>query len=378
MSRACLFGTYARSHSASRALRMALAAAGFEVGECHVPLWEETRDKTAAYFSPRSLAGLAARYTAAARELAGRWRRERLAEAGLVVCGFGGQLDVILARLLGGRAVRLVFAPLVTISETLVDDRRVYGEGSWRARAVRVLDRLTLRLADLVLIDTDAHGRFLVAEFGVDPERVATLYLGAEPAFIAPAGAPRPAAQRVLFYGQYLPLHGVETIARAIGKLASADVEWVLVGTGAERERAERLIGGLARREKVSLVDWVPYAELPRLIREATVCLGAFGTSRKARMVIPSKVYQAAAGARPVVTADTAAVREVFEPGQTICLCPPGDADALAATVEGLLADRARAARIGEAARALVAERLTPEAQGARLAGLLAARFGGI
>ena len=56
--RACLFGTYNRGHSANRIYAAAARAAGFEVVEIHAPLWEKTRDKTAAYFAPLALVRL--------------------------------------------------------------------------------------------------------------------------------------------------------------------------------------------------------------------------------------------------------------------------------------------------------------------------------
>ncbi|TMA39348.1 MAG: glycosyl transferase family 1, partial [Deltaproteobacteria bacterium] len=130
---ACLFGTYVRTHSANRLLREALAGAGFALVECHEPVWEEEGNKPRRYFEPLSLARLAARYTAAARRLARRWR----ALSGpppLVVVGFGGQLDALLARRLCRPRTALVFAPLVTLSETLVEDRQVFPAAGLRAR----------------------------------------------------------------------------------------------------------------------------------------------------------------------------------------------------------------------------------------------------
>src|SRR5206468_2904873 len=73
------------------------ARAGWRVVECHEPLWEEAPSKGPGYFGAASLARLGARWAAAARRLALRWRR-LAGPPPLVVVGFGGQLDVLLAR----------------------------------------------------------------------------------------------------------------------------------------------------------------------------------------------------------------------------------------------------------------------------------------
>jgi glycosyltransferase involved in cell wall biosynthesis len=93
-------------------------------------------------------------------------------------------------------------------------------------------------------------------------------------------------------------------------------------------------------------------------------------------MVVPNKVYQAAAAGRPLVTRDGAALREVLEPGAHCLVCPPDDPDALAAAVERLLEDPALGARLGAAARAHVLQHFGAAQVAARLAGVLAAKLG--
>src|SRR5207244_10818903 len=137
---ACLFGTYDAGHSANRLLGLALARAGWRVVECHEPLWEEAPSKGPGYFGAASLARLGARWAAAARRLAPRWRR-LAGPPPLVVVGFGGQLDVLLARRLCRPRAGLVFAPLVSLTETLLDDRRLVAPGGLRARALASLAR---------------------------------------------------------------------------------------------------------------------------------------------------------------------------------------------------------------------------------------------
>ncbi len=367
---ACLFGTYDRGHSANRLLLRALGGAGFTVEELHEPVWERTRHKDAGYFGAGSLAALAGRWTAAARRLAAAWRR-RTGPPPLVVVGFGGQLDVVLAARLCRPRAALIFAPLVSLSETLVEDRRVFAAGGVRARLVAALDRATFRAADLVLADTEAHAAYL-RELGAPHDRVAAWHFGVEPEFVTPAAA-RPEPRRVLFYGRYLPLHGVETILAAAARLGPrADV--LLVGGGPQRPRMEAAAARLGAG--VTWRDEVPLGVLPGELAAAAVVLGVFGAGRKAAMVVPNKVYQAAAAGRPLVTRDGPALREVLEPGVHCLACPAGDADALAAAVLRLLDDSALAARLGAAARAHVLTRFGAAATAARLGELLATRLG--
>src|SRR5439155_346729 len=91
----------------------------------------------------------------------------------------------------------LVFAPLVSLSETLVEDRGVFPAGGVRARALARLDRATFRAADLTLVDTAAHADYL-AELGAPRDRLAVWRLGVEPEFLPPTPR-RATARRVLF-----------------------------------------------------------------------------------------------------------------------------------------------------------------------------------
>jgi glycosyltransferase involved in cell wall biosynthesis len=366
---ACLFGTYDRGHSANRLLRRALTGAGFAVEELHEPVWEEARGKAARYFGAPSLASLALRWAGAARRLVGAWRRN--GPPPLVVVGFGGQLDVLLAARFCRPRSGLVFAPLVTLSETLVEDRRVFPAGGWRARLAAALDRASLRAADVVLADTAAHADYL-CELGVERDRVAVWHFGVEPEFVTPPPC-APVPGRVLFYGRHLPLHGIDTIVGAAALLGPG-ADFLLIGGGPERPRAEASAARLGAR--VTWRDEVPLAALRDELAAASVALGVFGTGRKAAMVVPNKVYQAAAAGRPLVTRDGPGLREVLEPGAHCLVCPPGDPAALAAAVGELLAAPARAERLGAAARSHVLSRFGEERVAARLADVLAARLG--
>jgi len=374
MIRACLFGTYNAAHPANRLLADALEAAGCEVRVCHQPLWERTRDKMPSFFGARSLLGLGRAYLGAAWRLRREWRHGPRPD--IVVTGFNGQLDVLLARLLAGRGARLVFAPLVTLTETLVDDRRVYRGGSLKGRLAAALDRRTLELPQLVLLDTEAHRAYVVERLTARA-RTATLYLGAERGFspVPPRGRRPGEPLRVLFYGQYVPLHGARVIVEALALIgADQGIELAMIGTGPDRAAAEQL-ANQRRCTHIRFEDWVPYEDLPRRLTECDVALGIFGLTPKAQMVIPTKVYQAAAVGRAIVTGDTWAVREIFQPGEHLLAVPRGAPGALADALRRLRDVPELAPRLGTAAARLIAENLDRRAQGERMRTLLASAF---
>src|SRR5204862_8173707 len=101
-------------------------------------------------------------------------------------------------------------------------------------RAPAALYRAALRAPDLMLADTAAHADYL-GELGAS--QVAVWHLGVEPEFL-PRPPVVPVARRVLFYGRYLPLHGVDTIVEAAARLGDR-AEAVLIGGGPERPRLE-------------------------------------------------------------------------------------------------------------------------------------------
>jgi glycosyltransferase involved in cell wall biosynthesis len=293
------------------------------VVERHEPVWEGRRDAW------RAGALTALRLARAELRLA---RRVHGAfDAALV--GYPGHLDVRALR----RALPdtpLILNPLVSLSDTLVGDRRRFGAESLPARVLRAVDRAAFATADLVVADTTAHGE-LFASLGA--RLVEVVPVGAEERIFHPPWHPAGDA-RVLFVGKLIPLHGVETILDAARALP--EVAFRVVGEG---QLDDHLRG---RPPNVEWIRWVEYEQLGDEYRAAVCALGIFGTSQKAARVIPNKAYQALAAGTPLVTADTPAARELLVDGESAVLVPAGNAGALAGALGRLLGDRALRERI--------------------------------
>jgi glycosyltransferase involved in cell wall biosynthesis len=353
-------GTYERDYPRARVLIEGLREIGVEVVERHRPVWERERHKAGSFLRPLPLARAGGRFAAAWAALAVDGAREPGVDA--IVAGYPAQPDALPAWCIArARRVPLVVDMMISLSDTLAGDRgRARGAA---ASALGGIDRATARAADLLVADTAAGADWLAGRFGVPRARLAVVPVGAEPGRF-PAAAPPGGPPTALFYGKLAPLHGVATVLEAARRPGVPPLR--LIGDGQLGGWLER---ELARDRPPDLTweRWVPYASLGAEVGRAAICLGIFGGSAKAARVVPNKVWQAMAAGRPVVTADTPAVREVLEDGRSALLVPAGDPDALAAALARLAADAALRERLGAAARSVYVERGAPAAVAARL-----------
>ena len=71
----------------------------------------------------------------------------------------------------------------------------------------------------------------------------------------------------------------------------------------------------------LEFTGFMPVVDLSAMINDFDVCLGIFGATPKTQRVIPNKIYEALAMAKPVITAQTPAIEELFTDGKNILLC---------------------------------------------------------
>lgn len=349
--RVLYFGTYERHYPRNAQVVSCLRRAGVDVVEHHVALWEATRHKFR----------LGARQAARLALAQIRLLRAPRFDFDLLVVGYPGHFDIARARRVArGRPV--VFNPLVSLADTVVDDRQLVAARSMKASALDRIDRRAFQGADLVVADTDAHASFFAGRFGLQPERLAVCFVGADDALFTPGNGTREPFG-ALFVGKLIPLHGLETIIAAARLVP--EIPFRIVGSG-QLEGALHSVPTNVRWE-----PWIDYERLPDAYRSAGCALGVFGTSAKAGRVIPNKAFQALATSTPLVTGDTPGARELVTDGSDALLVPVGDAAALAAAVRRLAGDRHLAGEIGARGRQTYERRASEEILGQRWRRLL-------
>jgi glycosyltransferase involved in cell wall biosynthesis len=343
VARVLVAGTYDPSFGRNRRLLALLDSSGHDVVRCHVDLWRGAR-----YEIPnRRLISTLARAAVAYPRLI--WRFLRSPRRDVVVVLYPGWFDVIvLAPLARLRGMPVLFDPFISVYDTVVSDRGLVGPRSLVGRIVRVVDRASLRGARRVVADTPSHAAFYADLARIPPERVGVVWVGADDDVFRPRVEVVPAARRVLFYGTFIKLHGIDVIVRAAKLLEGDDVEVRIIGTGQESERVDELLREV-RPTNLLRIEHVAPEVLADEIAAATLCLGIFGTTAKARRVVPNKVFECVAVGRPVITADTEGMRSAFT-DEEIAMVPPGDPEALANEIRRLLAEPASRERMAVAA----------------------------
>ncbi len=325
---------YPRNNNLMRALRIN----GVEVIEAHFELAGSFLKRISVVKNPLQAVHFFFKLLSSFVYLA--WEFIRLPQADVTIVGHPGYFHVHLAWLLHRifrRDSTLVYDVFIPLCEAVVADRELIASGSLFGRLLYRFERSCCRLADLNLIDTATHGHYLIETFGLNPGKVARVFVGAT---VGQQPEPYQAADRetfkVLFVGTYIPLHGIDVILGAARILADAQhIRFVLVGTGQLRHQMERLASQW-KLQNVEFIDWMPTERLGVFIHSHDLSLGIFGTTVKTKRVIPSKIFDICATGVPFITSDSPAIQEVFSHGKNAYLIPPGSPQALAEAIRNL------------------------------------------
>ena len=370
----CYWGTYDRDYPRNRILIDGLRGSGVEVRECHYALWggpaEKLRRARGGWFHPFLLA----RWAWAYASLSGKFLTARKPD--FLFVGYSGHFDVFPAWCLSRlRRVPLIFDAFLSLYDSLVLDRDAVKKRGPKAWFLFRVDRWSCRLADRVLLDTQAHREFFCREFGIPRDKFWVLPIGADDRVFRPS-PPRQTnghTYTVLHFGRYIPLHGLETVVQAAALLerSGEDYRFLLVGDGEERVRIETLVRELGVRS-VEFLDSQPPERLAEILREADLCLGIFGRTDKASRVVPNKVYEAMAAQRPVITGDSPAAREFLQDNEDCLLCERGNPEALAGAIRRLRRDPHLSRQLAEGGRRSFEKQAAPGVLGTRLAQRLA------
>lgn len=235
------------------------------------------------------------------------------------------------------------------------------------------LDKYNCLLSDVVLQDTNQNVEYFHETFHIEKEKFRRLLIGAEDDLFYPQNVrlnnqnekeinfkEQKESFKVLFYGTYIPLHGIEYIVRAAKILENENISFQLIGRGQTFPEIQKLYRNL-NLSNIEFKGMVDYQDLPNYIAQSDACLGIFGGTEKSMRVIPTKAYQILAMQKPLITGYSPGALELLENRNNAILCEMANPESLASTILELKEDEKLRKNIASNGYKLFQEKLTPE-----------------
>ncbi|MFC1613186.1 glycosyltransferase [Patescibacteria group bacterium] len=333
----CFFGIYNPDYSRNRVLISGFKKNGCEIIECRADPKED--GKFFKYF-----------------RLFKEYKKIKKNKFDYVIVAFPGHTVVWLAKLLFRKNL-IIFDGFVSLYDSNVSDRKVYGKFSIRAFKDMFLDWYSCKLSDKVLMDTEEHIEYFTKKYNVNINKRVKAYVGADSQFFYPDSQDFKNDDKFIvhFHGSYIPLQGVEHIIEATKILKDENIEFNIIGS-AIKNKFEKL-----NLDNINFIENVDYKNLRKHILMSDICLGIFGKTDKAVRVIPNKVYEAIACRKPVITGESPAIKELFMDGENIILCEMGNPNNLTEKILHLKNNTGLRNKIANNGYNLFIEKLTPE-----------------
>ena len=254
--------------------------------------------------------------------------------------------------------------PFVFELRDLWPDSIIAVEAMQDSAAIRALKRLEYflyRKATRIVSVTNSF-KSVLAGNGIPAEKIAVVRNGADLVGFTPGTKPEDLVRRHRLEGKFVAAyigtigmaHGLGTVLDAAEKMrANERVVFVVVGDGAERTMLE----DQARRRSLANVRFVgPVGkdEVVRYWRLADVALVLLRDRPVFRHVLPSKIFEAMATARPIILGVLGESADLLLAAQAGVVFPPENAVALAEAVTALAGTPERAAEMGWRGRRFV------------------------
>lgn len=259
----------------------------------------------------------------------------------LFIAGFLGQpLAVLISRL----NKPLILDALVSVYETLCEDRVQFKESSLMAKIAFWMDSYSMRKSSCIITDTDANARFLSQRFYLPLNKFGVVYIGCDESLFHPTFLSSTLGRgrhiTVFTYNSFLPLHGTSVIIEAASLLKHrSDISFVIGGMGMQFEKIKELISS-KKIGNVKLIGWIPYERLPVYINKADICLGGhFSSIPKAHRSLSTKTFQFMAMQKATIVGEGEAARELLRHRVDAFFVPPSNPIALANAIEELADD---------------------------------------
>ncbi len=287
----------------------------------------------------------------------------------VMVVGFSGQEAMFLSRILTRKPI--IFDAFTSHYGGYILNRKRFSKNSFRSKYYRFLDKWSCKLANVVLLESNAYINFFVQEYNLPREKFKRVWIGANDDIFKFSLKETNSSEifRVIFFGTYAPVQGAEYIVGAAKLLEKEKIEFVFCGKGQDGPKVRRIADELGLKN-ITFHGMLDRQSLYKELEKSNVSLGNFGDTPLAPLVVSNKVYEALSVGRAVITSDMPANREFFSDGEAV-LIPVANSEALAAAILKLKNDPAATEKIAKFGHEKFVSLATPQALGKEIISII-------
>jgi glycosyltransferase involved in cell wall biosynthesis len=210
---------------------------------------------------------------------------------------------------------RLINDFFISNYDTYVYDRKKITNKNPRAWWKYFQDWFNFKFSEYLISDTMAHFKYWETLFGKFTGKHLVLPVLADTSIYYPLDKKIENEKiRILFYGSFIPLHGIDVILNAFSIMEKNNISFEvnIIGKGQMYSQMKELYSSLNLTQVSMNGEVINENQLSNMIREHDIVLGIFGESEKAKSVIPNKVYQSTACKKCTVTMKSDVLKEFY------------------------------------------------------------------
>ncbi|MFA6404796.1 MAG: glycosyltransferase [Candidatus Paceibacterota bacterium] len=335
--RICYFGIYNSNFGRNKVYISGLRQNGIEIIECH--------DDSLGLLKYWRL-----------------WKKHRMIIKNggydVMIVGYPGHIVVSFAKMISCKPI--VFDALCSLYEGEVISRGRYRYNPFMRLWIRLIDLLSAKSADLILVETNHQKEYFIKRFLLEAEKVVCVLTGAdEEIFHEDSSVEKREKFTAIFRGKFLPEAGIQYVVQTAKLLENEDIEFLIIGSGRTEEEIKSCIDEL----KPKNLKWITEHILPNEVRqkmlECHVSLGQFGIHERLERTIPHKAFETLALGLPYITGRTNGISELLTDNVNCLMVNCGDPEDLAEKIL-LLKNQPQLVRsLAENGKKLYEERLT-------------------
>jgi glycosyltransferase involved in cell wall biosynthesis len=202
------------------------------------------------------------------------------------------------------------------------------------------VERFAYRKADRIVPVTDSFKTYMLSK-GIEASKIVVVKNGVDLAQYTPLDGVNSLAEDlgvrgkfvVSYFGTHGMAHHLETIFHAARQLShSKNIVFLMVGDGAERQALVQMRDKMAL-DNVMMLDQQPKSRMRELWALSNVSLVLLKKSDLFKTVIPSKIFESLAMAKPIILGVEGESAELIQGAQAGICIQPEQADELAARV---------------------------------------------